>query len=142
MGGAGTSLLTSARVLDRRRMEIAADGSLRLLGIRCLSCGTLSHPVRRRCPACGGPADSTPLAPDGRVIVATMARTARSELLIHPPYQVVLARLADGPTLKLPSLEPAAFQPGDALTVAALVLESDDGPVAALQARHATSPHD
>jgi uncharacterized OB-fold protein len=142
MGGAGAGLLTSARVLDRRRMEIAADGSLRVLGIRCLACGTLSHPVRRRCLACGGPAEVTQLEPAGQVIVATMARTARRELLIQPPYQVVLARLAGGPTVKLPSLDPVPFQPGDVLTVAALVLESDDGPVAALQARHATSPHD
>jgi uncharacterized OB-fold protein len=131
MGG-----LAGARVLDRRRMEVAADGSFTLLGIDCPACGTRSHPVRRHCPACGSRAGVTRLATSGQVIVATVARTARAELLIRPPYQVVLARLADGPILKLPSLAAAPFRGGDPLTVEPLIVDSADGPVAALQACH------
>lgn len=142
MEGAGAGLLTSARVLDSRRMEISGDGSFRLIGIRCLSCGTVSHPARRLCPSCGGKAQATTLRAEGRVIAATVARTARPELLIRPPYQVVLARLADGPVLKLPSLEDTAFQAGDAIAVEPLVLDSAGSPVAAMQACHVIPPHE
>jgi uncharacterized OB-fold protein len=126
----------AARVLDRRRMEIADDGSFTLLGIGCRSCGTVSHPVRRHCPACGAAAEITRLSNRGQVIVATVARTARAELLIDPPYQVVLARLADGPVVKLPSLEGAPFQPGDPLTVEPLVLGRGEDLLVAMQACH------
>jgi uncharacterized OB-fold protein len=132
--------LTRAKVLDRRRMEVTDDGSFRLLGIRCRSCGTLSHPVRRHCPACGGAAETIELATSGLVIAATTARTARAELLIEPPYQVVLAQLAGGPALKLPSLEDTTFGIGDPITIEPLVLDAAEGPVAVMQARHVTTP--
>lgn len=142
MGAASAGLPTGATVIDSRRIGVADDGTFRLLGIRCQSCGALSHPVRRHCPLCGGPADAIQLGTSGRVLAATVARTARAELLIKPPYQVVLAQLTDGPVLKLPSLEDAAFRIGDAIVVEPLVLESAKGLVAAMQARHATSSHD
>jgi rubredoxin-like zinc ribbon protein len=134
MGAAEGGLDSSAKVLDGRRMEITGDGAFALLGIRCLSCGARSHPARRHCPSCGGPAEVTQLSTAGEVIVATVAHTARAELLIQPPYQVVLVRLSDGPVLKLPSLASRPLRAGDAITVEPLVLAGAAGPVVAMQA--------
>lgn len=122
--------------LDTRRLAVGGSGNWSLLGTRCPSCGTIAHPVRPRCLACGATATTVELRKHGTVLASTTVRVTRPDVLLKPPFQIVLARLDDGPVVTMPACDGRAFEYGEDIDVAALELQLEGRAVVAFQATH------
>lgn len=127
--------------IDGRRLLVHAGGDWALRGARCAGCGLTSHPHRSRCVACGAATEEVALLPEGSVVAATTVRMTRPDVLLDPPFQVVLVRLADGPLVRMPSRERAPLLQGEQVAVELLELHDGDEAVLAFEAvRNGVAP--
>jgi hydroxymethylglutaryl-CoA synthase len=88
------------------------DATLRLHGMRCTRCATVSYPRRPACPGCGSSGPTTPARLRGEAVVVT-STTDHLVSGVNPgtpesPTTMIVAETADGARLYLPAVHGSA----------------------------------
>lgn len=132
--------LSPPAAIDHRRVRLAADGSWHVAGSRCTQCDRLYHPVRTACSHCGGLCKVEDLPIEGRSCVATQVRSTRPGVVIPPPYQIVLVRVAENVVVRAPSLEAQRWVPGEIAYLRPLSLRGDSDSTAIMSIQVSRKP--
>lgn len=87
-------------------------------GSRCTSCGYAAAPPCPRCPACGGPSETSFFPASGTVWASTLLHIGVGDRT--PPFAFAYVDLDGGPRVLAPLDAPAVLDPGTrvALTTA------------------------
>lgn len=120
--------------IDDRRLRCGDDQTWDLIGSSCPQCGSVYHPIRPYCRLCGAENVTRVLRPKGTVVATTTVRVTRPDVLLNPPYQVALVRLADGPLVRFPSRSLEELEPGTVVDVLPIVIDQDGRSVVACEA--------
>ncbi|MBU1670017.1 MAG: Zn-ribbon domain-containing OB-fold protein [Actinobacteria bacterium] len=86
------------------RLITGPDGDPRLIGIRCLDCGTGAFPATDYCPGCGsGSLEDLPLPRAGTVWTYTVVYMGGyGSIVADPPYATAFIELDDGTFVHAP----------------------------------------
>lgn len=123
-----TAVSTAATVVgpDPRPVVILdrADGTARLAGARCDSCGYPVGENLERCPICGGPCSPAAFGPGATVFAATVLRVPVPGRT--PPYGLAYVDLDDGPRiLAHADVTDAALVPGSRVHLIGTTADGD-----------------
>ncbi len=92
----------------------------RLEAVRCRSCGKVTFPARRVCPACRGTEwEKTALSWKGKVVTSTVVQVAPTEFQMEAPYAMAIVETPEGARLmtQIVDCDPAAVLPGMDVTL-------------------------
>jgi uncharacterized OB-fold protein len=110
-------------------MPERADGSPRLFGVECPSCGARYASTRAICLDCGG-RELAPclLSPTGRVSTFTVVHQTPPGAVVDPPYVIAQVMLDDGPavTSVLTGIDPARAEVGLRVELTLIEVRRDD----------------
>lgn len=109
---------------------VSSDGTARISGSRCESCGYPTFDAVQRCPVCGGATTPTEFGPGGTVFAATVLRVPVPGRT--PPYALAYIDLDDGPRiLAHVDRTDAAANPNDRVRIVGTT--SDGDPLVSLE---------
>lgn len=112
-------------VLDPRpRVVQGEDGTARLAGMRCASCGYAVAFERPACPVCAGTVIEELFGPSGTVWSSTVVRVPTPTRT--PPYALAYVDLDDGPRILAHLAGEVAAAPGTRVRLIGLSPEGDD----------------
>lgn len=112
------------------RIDPSSPDGWTLMAQTCGECGTISHPVRYRCPRCGSAelAD-VDLEKTGTINTLTRVHQTAADSMISAPYYVALIEIDSGPIIEAVSagdLAEVAVSPGDRVRLALETLGRDE----------------
>lgn len=108
----------------RPTVVMSSEGSGRVVGVRCTTCGYPMVESIQRCPVCRGVSEPAEFGPGGTVFAATVLRVPVPGRT--PPYALAYVDLDDGPRiLAHVDRTDASLHPNDRVHVAGTTQEGD-----------------